>query len=426
MQIARDVANRLRDRSIVERATALAPRQSAYPETIRWHPSSLGQGDAGIAVTCGYLDACFPEEGWDRIGHGYLSRAADGAERAAQLPPGMFGGLAGFGFAGLSLSRGDTRYRRLLASVDDMLLPQLAAQASRLRRQGADGLSFAEFDAISGASGTGAYLLSRRDQTGALESLLEGLIALTGETGGRPRWWTPAALMGNSETSKRYPHGNLNCGLAHGIPGVIALMALARHNRVTVPRLDEALERIVVWLVTHRANDAWGVNWPYAIPLAESGLPEPIGSEAPPGRAAWCYGAPGVARALWLAGTALGCQEWCDLAIEAMEAVYRRPHQVRAIDSPTFCHGQAGLLQITLRFYHDTRRSEFAEAASNLVTSILSANEPDSLLGYRSWEPGGGRVDQAGLLDGAPGVLLTLLAASSHVEPTWDRAFLLS
>jgi hypothetical protein len=109
-----------------------------------------------------------------------------------------------------------------------------------------------------------------------------------------------------------------------------------------------------------------------------------------------------------------------------MEAVYRRPVTARRIDSPTFCHGVAGLLQVTLRFANDTRLPVFGEAAASLTEGLLSAYEPDSLLGYRNWEPDGTRVDQPGLLDGAPGVLLALLAASTDVEPSWDRAFLLS
>jgi hypothetical protein len=41
-------------------------------------------------------------------------------------------------------------------------------------------------------------------------------------------------------------------------------------------------------------------------------------------------------------------------------------------------------------------------------------------------EAGGRRVDNPGLLDGAPGVALALLAACCPAEPTWDRLFLLS
>jgi hypothetical protein len=129
---------------------------------------------------------------------------------------------------------------------------------------------------------------------------------------------------------------------------------------------------------------------------------------------------------LWLAGKALSRDEWCTLALDAMLAVHRRPRDVQAIDSPTFCHGLAGLLQVTLRFAHDSGEPALFNAAAELVAAILQAYEPHSLLGYRNWEPGNIRVDQAGLLDGAPGVALVLLAAATDVEPVWDRAFLLS
>ena len=44
----------------------------------------------------------------------------------------------------------------------------------------------------------------------------------------------------------------------------------------------------------------------------------------------------------------------------------------------------------------------------------------------RDLEPDGRLVDCVGLIDGAAGVALVLLAASSPVEPAWDRVFLLS
>jgi len=106
--------------------------------------------------------------------------------------------------------------------------------------------------------------------------------------------------------------------------------------------------------------------------------------------------------------------------------VYRRPLSARQIDSPTFCHGVAGLMQITLRFAHDTGLPQFREAAQALGSQLLSLYDPKTLLGYYSLEPGGNRVDQPGLLDGVPGVVLVLLAAATDVEPAWDRLFLLS
>jgi hypothetical protein len=61
-----------------------------------------------------------------------------------------------------------------------------------------------------------------------------------------------------------------------------------------------------------------------------------------------------------------------------------------------------------------------------LTEQLLGLYAPEHPLGYYSLEPGGNRVDQPGLLDGAPGVSLALLAASTDVPPTWDRIFLLS
>jgi lantibiotic biosynthesis protein len=428
-RIAGLIAERLRDRHCVRLAITAAPRQTAFPLTVQWQPTSLAQGDAGLALTCAYLGACFPDAGWDRVGHDYLRTAAEGVEHLAYASAGLFTGLAGLAFAGWSLSRSATRYQRLLATVENALVPRLSTQADRILDVTTAGIPYGEFDVISGLSGVIAYLLLRRDDpagTAMLKRALRALVALTSDAGSRPRWWTPAHFLGDEEMTAQYQHGNLNCGLAHGIPGPMAVMALALSQGVTVPGLDDAVDGLVGWLVGCRVDDQWGVNWPYTVSLTPEGWPDPGGSSQVPSRAAWCYGAPGVARALWLAGAARNRSEWRDLAIEAMEAVYRRPHAARHIDSPTFCHGVAGLLQITTRFANDTGLPIFSEAAIDLVEWLLAAYEPDSLLGYRNWELGNTRVDQPALLDGAPGVLLALLAASTHVEPWWDRAFLLA
>ena len=255
----------------------------------------------------------------------------------------------------------------------------------------------------------------------------------------RCRWYTPPGLYGDPKMVVSYPHGQLNCGLAHGIPGPLALLALAHRQGVEVEGLHEAVERTADWLTANRFDDEWGVNWPTAVPVEviTSGTtpmltllrkaPAPATtSPHGPSRAAWCYGSPGVARALWLAGDALGRADLQALAVQAMEAVYRRPLAARQIDSPTFCHGVAGLLHITLRFAHDTALPLFQDAAAVLADQLLGLYRPEMALGYYSLEHSGQRVDQPGLLDGVPGVAMVLLAAATGVEPAWDRLFLLA
>jgi hypothetical protein len=263
--------------------------------------------------------------------------------------------------------------------------------------------------------------------------VLRALVMLLAEHDGLPHWHTPARLIADDVTRAAYPGGNLNCGLAHGIPGPLALLALAATHGVMVHGQRDAIGRAADWLRRHCIHDQWGVNWPTAVPLPDEATAGPRGSDptqegsgSVASRTAWCYGAPGIARALWFASQALADASYRELAIAAMEAVYRRPLAARQIDSPTFCHGVAGLQQITLRFAHDCNSTLFVDAARVLHQQIVDAYEPESLLGYRNVERGGTRVDQPGFLDGAAAVPLVLLAAVTPVEPRWDALFLLS
>ena len=435
-EVAREAAKRLSDSQLVERAAEAALAQTAYPKSTHWLHYSVSQGYAGLALLWSYLDSCFPDKGWDVVGRRHLEVAARDAEARFSLPAGLFSGLSGLAFAAWQLSRGGVRYRRLLASFDAAIVPQALELAATLRAQ-RDGVGIGDFDVISGLSGVGAYLLCRRSEaavTGALGKVIDALVELVSEGQVLPRWHTPNRLLWDEDLQRIYPHGHLNCGLAHGLPGIIAFLALSLKLGGEAPGLREALANSARWLGASRKDDEWGVNWPTAVAVIEEETPAGrvlrpgSGSDAPEGqsRCAWCYGSPGVARSLWLAGEALGDEDLRQLAISAMEAVFRRPAAVRRIDSPTFCHGKAGLLQIALRFANDTGCQAFAAESETLVRELLQAYQPESLLGFRNIEFADREIDQPGLLDGTPGVTLALLAASNAVVPDWDRLFLLS
>jgi class I lanthipeptide synthase len=424
LAIAEEVARRCVDPARIAQALGAASRQTQFPQSLRWQPHSIADGDAGLAVLCAGADRCFPDDGWDRLGHGFLEAAAHGAQRADRLGLGLFGGTGGLAFAIDALSRDGTRYGRLESSVHAALAPEATRAAAHLRTA-VEPVAVSVFDVISGLSGVAAVLL-RRDPEGVLADVLSALVALAQppSAGDLPRWFTPAELLVDESTARAYPHGHLNSGLAHGIPGPLAALSLALRDGHRVPGLAAAVRSLGEWLATHRTDDAYGVNWPSFVPVSADGVAD--ASREQPGRSAWCYGSPGVAAALWLAGDALGDDALADLGVEAMLATLRRPVEQRFIDSPTFCHGVAGLLQIVLRFAHATGRDAFAEAAATLTDQLLAAYDPDRPLGYASLEPGANPVDRAGLLDGAPGVALVLLAAATDVEPTWDRLFLLT
>jgi hypothetical protein len=431
-KVALEVAGRLHQPEHVEAAVLEAKLQSekGVPQ---WGAHSLAQGYAGLALLFEQLDRCYPNDGWGTTAHQYLEIAAHGVATSAPLTSSLFAGLGGVAFSAWYLSRQGTRYQRLLATLDRSLISIVKRILADLHGRW-NGVGSEAFDVISGLSGAGVYLLARGESAEAQEVLVDlvgVLIELSEESDGLPNWHTPAYLSSPQDFMlKLFPSGYLNCGLAHGIPGPLAILSLARMAEVSCKGIDEAMERLAGWLANHRLDDEWGINWPAGVGLlAEGGGADRIAAThaSPTAQAGWCYGSPGVARSLYLAGIALQKPAYCDLAIRSIEDVLRRPLEARKIRSPTFCHGVAGLLQIVMRFANDTASPSIRAGSTALTTQLLKLYEPQSLLGFRSLGPDGNLVDQPGLLDGAPGVALVLLAAAAgDVEPGWDRMFLLS
>jgi lantibiotic modifying enzyme len=399
-----------------------AIHQSAAP--LQPAPEALTFGPGGPALACAYLDRCFPDQSWDLLAHHYLD---------TQRVPGVFnypylhGGCSGLGFILTLLSRNGTRYQRSIQSINQ----NLCRFAETIQPGRPSILREGDYDAIAGASGLLAYFLALRSRepaiTRAIERLLTYLIWLTGrdESTQRARWYiAPEALM-TEEKLQLHPAGYYNCGLAHGIAGPLAALALAWLEGYRIPGQREALTSVSNWLLDHSVTDAWGINWPDVVPLPAS-FTARHWKQLPPARAGWCYGAPGIARALWLTGAALESASLRQTAIEALEAVLRRPIAERRIASPTLCHGIAGLLTICLHFAQEETSTTLAAHIPTLVTQILDLFNPDLPLGFRDQERDQVFVDQPAWLNGVPGILMALLAAATPTEPLWSRALLLA
>jgi len=413
------VAERMRDPEYVKKMAEVTRQQSIYASD--WVPADLTSGDAGLALMYSYIDACFPGRGWDALTQQYLRIAAEGTRQSTLVLPALFGGTAGLALTLSQASQGGKRYRKTLANVHEGLCEQVCTQPWR-RPETVAGVASSDFDLISGTAGILAYLVSleQADQTvrPAIVHLLAYLLWL-GEPDqplGQERWYIPPDLLPNEQHRQLFPRGNFNCGLAHGIPGPLAALSLTWQAGYRARGLRETIVSLANWVAEHHIEQERGIDWPGSVPL-ESAATAHDWQQLSPTRAAWCYGAPGVSRSLWLAGCALEDKELCRLGVEAIEAVLRRPVPQRNIPSPTICHGVAGLLQICLRFAHECE-SELVKAQIPVLTEqILESFDPSFALGFRDIEEG----DQPGWLTGAPGIAMVLLAAATDVTPAWDR-----
>jgi hypothetical protein len=283
------------------------------------------------------------------------------------------------------------------------------------------------FDVVSGLTGVGVYLLQRSSDDQPSPELVSAVELLIGHDAVPPpaSWSTSGPALAGRPLGTLFPEGCLDCGLAHGVPGPVAFLARAWLGGVRSPQNASAIEAAVTWLLAQQVEDGWGPNWPLAVPLPSTAAdhgPERQGSR--PARAGWCYGSPGISRAIWLAGVALDRPDWREAAASAMKAVYRRPADSRQITTAAICHGTAGLLQISLRFFHDTHDAEFSDQVALLTSELLDAFDPEHAFGFVN--PESDDPNNPFLLDGAAGVAATLLAVATEVPPTWDQALLIA
>lgn len=424
-QIIGSVADRLAEPSQV----AAALRTCARPETgdreYVWVPYTLARGFAGLALAIGLIADVLDDTRatrWRTCAHRYLEAAVRGLDGLAGRPPGLFTGTAGVAAAACVLSNG-RHYRGLLQSLSRQVHDGVHQLASAVR-EGVRTLPVSAFDHISGLTGLAALLASPDAKPVAdYDTLCEALTALIEIVlaPGDPRgWFTPPQLVQGEWMKNTFPRGNYNCGLAHGVTGILAVLSLSWRDGARLPGQDDAIRVASNWLLAQRLRDPWGVNWPLAVDVEQ---PDPAVQPAP-SHAAWCYGAPGVARALWLAGVAMSEETYRLAAVEAIHAVLARPVSARRIASPCCCHGTAGLLQVLLAFAADGVVNITDNAPAAVLAEVVNAYGADYPVGFRTWEQDGW-VDQPALLDGAAGVPVVLLEATGRRLPLWRRLLLL-
>jgi lantibiotic modifying enzyme len=392
-------------RSIETIAHGLAPFRARHDLD-----PSLTQGLAGDAVLYAHLARAWQGDWADRA-RAELDRAIDGL---AEVPmsAGLFTGFPGVAWAFERIAR--TLESRDSDDANEDIDAVLLEHVSRCPWTDL-------YDLIGGLVGIGAYALERLDR-GRGRELLALVIARLGELARREdgglTWHTlPQQLP--AWQRELAPHGYRNLGLAHGVPGVIAMCGHAVVAEIAGARA--LLDGAVAWLLAQArpaGASRFGLNVPIDHPCAPF--------EA---RVAWCYGDLGIAIALVGAARRAGRDDWERDALELAAGAAARPIATAGARDAMLCHGSAGNAHLFNRLYQATGDARFLTAARGWFADLRRHAIADHPLGgFRTWnfvDPD--RVewhDAAGLLEGAGGVALALLAAIDTREPTWDRVLL--
>lgn len=429
---AREVAGRLTEPERVRELSQTAQANFGRPGPV-WSDLDLATGYPGLCLLFGEMDRLFPGEEWDVIGHSHLVQLQHSIQAYKLSSLSLWGGLSGIAIAVRGLSRGGSRYRGFMHTLQEVFLHHYQRNLRDAIHHLKIGVHMRDYDVFEGFTGIGRYLLAFADYPElrkALNAVLTYLVRLSenkiidGQS--VPGWHIPASNLVLPQEKIDFPYGSFNCGVAHGIPGPLALLSLSLSAGVEVPGQRQAIRRIAEWLLRWKQEDKYGPFWPQwvAWETQQSGI-----GVSDWRREAWCYGNLGVARTLWLAGKALDKPDWQQISLDTFVALAHRPEEDWNIHAPTLCHGWAGLLQMTQRMYADSGADQLNAVRERLAWRILESFDGSTPFGFSEvikTEHETSVLHSPGLLQGAVGAVLALLGLYSAQEPDWDQVLLIT
>ena len=327
------------------------------------------------------------------------------------LLPGLWSGIAGVLYA-LEFVRhvnpfllGDhvEDIDQFVVEMDSTLISYLACSAGR-----------SNFDLVSGISGIGAYALIRTDKVAGRQlfyAVESALLEIAEYSQDMITWRTPGNLVPVNGTQEERRFGRYDLGIAHGVSGVIGLLALAMQEELSSSRSPTLLKKAVKWLL---ANEDRSIKY--------SRFASVISTEndhsrftPPSSRLAWCYGDLGISSVLAKAAEVLMDlnleEKWKDI----LENRLKQPESSFLLDDFGLCHGTSGAFHILSRL---SSKAEISVACN--LQSALSKQLDYSL--DKDFEK-----FPIGLLEGRAGLLLAKM--ESDMCPvkdikSWDFCFL--
>ena len=390
---------------------AVGPLESKSPGSLS---VSLAYGWPGTALFLAYLAKATGESRYGDWAADHLEAAVELVARL-RLAPGLFFGFSGVAWAMSQVSRtlfGEVD-STMLAEIDEGLLTALDVD------RWTD-----HFELMHGLVGFGVYALERLpDPAGkqCLERLVHHL-ARVGDARQIGRAWRTRPEHLPPDRREARPSGDDNLGLAHGQLAVVSILAgaAARQTDATAGLL---LTEAVSWLLAQRL-DTGRRGFP-----AETTGP---GSERPSGRLAWCYGDAVNAHVVLVAAQVLGRSDWEAEARRLALACASSPSRPFEIDNAGICHGCAGVAHVFARLWQITGEEVLARTGRAWIQSLLRLRREGSGIAGFSFQEWDTRRSMnqlralPGVLNGAAGVGLALLAAATSSPPDWDAMLLLA
>ncbi|MFY3790329.1 lanthionine synthetase LanC family protein [Ureibacillus sp. MALMAid1270] len=263
--------------------------------------------------------------------------------------------------------------------------------------------AFVEYDLIYGLTGICTYLLSIDNLTGQLKEILLKIIDLIvyrAKFAEKGFYTTRNQHFFESERSDIF----IECGLAHGVPGVLSMLCLAQKRGIQHPELHSSIKKLSSWLFQQITFEDNRYVIPYYIDENRSSSNAHFG---------WCYGMPGILIPLW---TSLDVNEkdiYKPFFIIILKNIYKNVFENITLYEKGICHGIIGLIYILYKFCKVIYDKDLVDLLNSIIEKI-----PDNYLCSNK--------DKNSILNGNIGMFIISLSMYKEEESVLDNIMLLN
>lgn len=218
----------------------------------------------------------------------------------------------------------------------------------------------------------------------------------------------------NSVLERTEPEYNLS--LSHGLSGILLILLRAYDKGIEKEIITEMVSNGIKFLLNFRqesSNDNQNLSAFTSI-VTQKDLKTYYGN-----RLAWCYGDLNQVLLLYRAGKALNVSLWRQIADEVGLATTQRTTKAETAVSDThFCHGAAGVAQFYRTLYAESNFMPYHQAYEFWINKTLSLLDDELKRDFYANK-------ECDLLEGLPGIALTLISYLSDQYHHWNKLFLL-
>lgn len=382
------------------------------------------EGLPSLIILSGELEKIDASEDWGKISFYYIKMLIEILEsRRSNISVAY--GLSGIGYSILANYNNYNRYKNLLNNINKSIVYCVSNLSSNQY------LDTVNIDCMSGLSGVGRYLLNFKDNLEILNTIKNIIniivckLNYTNENGVLVPGWLikDSKMVANKEFDNYF-----DLGMAHGIAGCLSFLSIALINGISVNGQKESINNILNFLYKYKMEYNKATYFPEIIRLEEY-INNDINFSKKK-NLSWCYGMPGIARAVYIAGCALKDNFYKDDAVNMILSSYEEGDENMFI-LPIFCHGLSGYIHILSLFYKDTNIEKFNEIIKKSRMELLKFYNDDIKFKYLSGKNFMKNNDEMNnlslsMVDGISSILLTLTQIENDRKSEWSGIFLLN